>query len=138
MYMRLLYRKIRDHEMPLGLKLILGFYIFIMPGDIWRFFMEPSIVFLGAHYEGTSASWISIIFLLSDIAFVIALIKRLKWGWKLFVVRNLIVIPIAFPSLFEAISLPGRMGTIITGVYIGVTVLMVVVCSYVYQKRRYF
>lgn len=136
--MRRIYRKIRDHEMPLGLKLILGFYLFSIVQNTWRFFMEPSIIFLGKVYDGTTASWISFIFLLYEIAWVIAIIKRLKWGWKLFVGWTFLSTPIAFPSFVELISHSGRIAPLIIGIYIGSLALLVITTAYVYQKRNYF
>ncbi|MDO8452192.1 MAG: hypothetical protein Q7S79_00405 [bacterium] len=136
--MKKLYNKIRDHEMPVGLKLILGFYVYSVTVNVWRFFMEPSIIFLGKHYEGTVASWISLIFLLYEIAWVIAMIKRLKWGWKLFISWTLLSILLGLPNLIDVISLSGKMQLVVAGLYVVVVTISVIACSYVYHKRYYF
>lgn len=100
--------------------------------------MEPSIIFLGKHYEGTVASWISLIFLLYEIAWVIAMIKRLKWGWKLFISWTLLSILLGLPNLIDVISLSGKMQLVVAGLYVVVVTISVIACSYVYHKRYYF
>ena len=136
--MRRIYRKIRDHEMPTGLKLILGFYLFTTIFSFWDFFQQTSMVFLGQRYSGFVANWISFTFLLFDILWIIALIKRLKWGWKLFIVWSLFIIVIGFVSSVETIMSAGRMKPYLTGLYVLLVCFWVTVCSYVYQKRHYF
>lgn len=136
--MRRIYRKIRDHEMPTGLKLILGFYLFTTTFSLVNFFQNAPVMFLGQKYSGVAASWISFVFLLIDGVWIVALVRRLKWGWKLFVIYNLLMIPIGFISSNETLMHTGRLGIIIKMAYVGSISLIVITCSYVYQKRHYF
>lgn len=136
--MRKLYHKVRDHEMPLGLKLILGFYIYSVIVNSWSFFREPSVVFLGEHYTGATANWISFLFLVVDIAWIVALVKRLKWGWKLFVAWNIIGLPVGLVTTLQELIYVGGVKFLALSVYFAVLFLIVLICAYVYQKRYYF
>lgn len=136
--MRKLYHRIRDHEMPLGLKLILGFYIYTLVVNSWSFFREPSVIFLGEHFTGVAANWISFLFLLVDLAWVVALVKRFKWGWKLFIAWNLLGLPVGLVTTLQELIYVGDVRVLAMSVYFAVLFLIVLVCAYVYQKRYYF
>ena len=136
--MRKVLHKIRDHEMPLGLKLILGFYIYSVIVNSWSFFREPSVMFLGEHYTGVTANWISFLFLVVDFAWIIALVKRLKWGWKLFIIWNILGLPVGLVTTLQELIYVGGVKFLALGVYFAVLFLIVLVCAYVYQKRYYF
>jgi hypothetical protein len=136
--MRKLIHRIRNHEMPLGLKLILCFYVYTLVVDSWSFFREPSVIFLGEHYTGAAANWISFVFLLIDLAWVVALVRRLKWGWKLFIAWNLLGLPVGFVTTLQELIYLGRVKLLAMSVYFALLFLVVLVCAYVYQKRYYF
>lgn len=129
---------IKEHEMPLGLKFILGFYIYTLTIATWSFFGEPSVIFLGKVYTGYTANWISFILLVIDYAWVIALVQRLSWGWKLFVIWNLIGLPIGMITTLKQLLNTGNIRLLALSNYIAVIILVVMVCVYVYQKRSYF
>lgn len=118
------------NKMPLGLKIILAFSILAGFWSSWS--MIQGTYQYNTFMPDNLDKIAGYIFWATNLAWIIAIFKRYKWGWKLFIVTN-------FLSAISAV-----LGEIIQGfnlasiaVYLTL-ILMVAMSVYVYKVRAYF
>ncbi len=121
------------NKMPLGLKLILAFSIFGVLWDLWSVtqgtyqfnIAVPRVTYDLEHL-------IIYIYWATQLAWIISVFKRYKWGWKLFIATNLLI---ALNVILGEII----MGFILKSIAPSLTlILMGAISIYVYKNRTYF
>lgn len=121
------------NKIPLGLKIILAFSIIGILSALWSI-VQGTYQFNIIVPNGTQGlgELVTLATLFAQIAWVVSVFKRYKWGWKLFLAFNVYV------------ALNAILGEIIQGfniasiaVYLTLA-LMLVVSIYVYKVRAYF
>lgn len=120
-------------KMPLGLKIVLAFSIFGVLSGLWNMtqgtYQFNIVVPNGTKGLGELANYI---YWATQFAWIIAIFKRYKWGWKLFIATNLLI------------ALNVILGEIIQGfVLVSIAVLLTLILMgimsfYVYRVRAYF
>lgn len=119
--------------MPLGLKIILAFSIFGILSALWSIaqgtYQFNIVVPKGTKGLGEIANYA---YWTAQVAWIIAVFKRYKWGWQLFIVTNsLITVNVILSEIIQGFNLAS------IAVYLTL-ILMVVISVYVYKVRAYF
>ncbi len=121
------------NKMPLGLKIILAFTILGILSGIWSMIQgtyQFNIVVpnetKGLGEIANYAWWIS------QFAWIIAIFKRYKWGWKLFIATKLLIaLNVILAEIIQGLNVAS------VAVYLTL-ILMIIISFYVYKIRTYF
>lgn len=119
--------------MPLGLKIILVFSILGMLFALWSM-AQGTYQFIVVVPKGTQGigELITILMLVAQVAWIVSVLKRYKWGWKLFLTTNtLTALNVILGEIIQEFNVAS------IAVYLTLA-LMIVISLYVYKVRSYF
>lgn len=120
-------------RMPLGLKIILACEILFIVYSLS--YLNTPISLLSSLLSGNLAFVAHIVFLIADIAWIISLVKRYKWGWKLYLANTFFSTTSAIIGMIVSPSIHYLMRSIYLYLVLGVIIFA---SYYVYSKRSYF
>ena len=124
-------------KMPLGLKIILVFSILETAILMWEILNGTYNTTLFGLKLSKNFSLISHIITLGIfIAWIVSLIKRYSWGWKLFIAHNFFVITSGLVGVFTNSSLFQLLARSI--IFYMALIIIIFMSYYVYRKRSYF
>lgn len=119
--------------MPLGLKIILAFSIFGILSALWSItqgtYQFNIVVPKGTKGLGEITNYA---YWAAQFAWIIAVFKRYKWGWQLFIATNLLIaLNVILGETIKGFNIAS------IAVYLTL-ILMFIISFYVYKIRAYF